>query len=227
MAKPIVLSVGGSIFNPNEFNYSFISNLKKTLSKLAKERKIIVVIGGGKTARNYITPLRKKGLKENKSSLIGIAVTRLNARLFAMFFGDIASQHVAGDMKEVKNLLLKNKIVFCGGLRFVPDNTSDGTAAALANYFGCEFINMTNVKGLYTKDPKKFKDAKFISKISFKEFDRVVSSLKYEAGQHFVLDQHASKIIKKYKIKTYIIGPNLKNLENLINGNKFTGTIIW
>lgn len=227
MSKTIVLSVGGSIFNPSEFNYSFMSKLKKTLSKISKKHKIVVVIGGGKTARNYIAPLRKSGMNENKASLIGIAATRLNARLFAMFFGDIASQHVAGNMKEVKNLLSKKRIVFCGGLRFIPDNTSDGTAATLANYFKTDFINMTNVKGLYNKDPKKFRNAKFIPKISYIEFDKIVSRLKYEAGQHFVLDQHASKIIKKNNLKTYIIGPDLKNLERLVSGKKFTGTVIW
>lgn len=219
------MSVGGSIFNPDNFNYDFMRKLKKVLSRLCKGRKIVIVIGGGKTARNYIAPLRKGGLKENKSSLIGIAVTRLNARLFAMLFGDVASQHVAGDMKEVKDLLKKNDIVFCGGLRFVTDNTSDGTAAALARYFRTDFINMTNVKGLYTKDPK-IKGAKFIPEISYTDFHKRISKLKYQAGQHFVLDQHASVIIKKHKIKTYLIGPDLNNLERLIKGKSFVGTTI-
>ena len=142
-----------------------------------------------------------------------------------MFFGNVASQHIAGDMKEVKNLLSKNDIVFCGGLRFVSDNTSDGTAAALARYFKTDFINMTNVKGLYTKDPK-LKGAKFIPEISYTDFHRTISKIKYEAGQHFVLDQHASSIIKKHKIKTYLIGPDLKNLEKLLKGEKFVGTTI-
>ena len=34
--KPIVMSVGGSIFNPDEFNYDFMNKLKKTLSKICK-----------------------------------------------------------------------------------------------------------------------------------------------------------------------------------------------
>ena len=49
----------------------------------------------------------------------------------------------------------------------------------------------------------------------------------YKPGQHFVLDQHAAEIIKKHKIKTYIIGPNLRNLNNLLNGKKWIGTVIW
>ena len=222
----IVMSVGGSIFNPDEFNYDFIKNFKKVLSELSKSKKIVVVCGGGKTARNYITPLKMAGVQDKNCELIGIGITRMNARLFINFFGEIASQHVPASMKEVKNLLTKSNIVFTGGLRFVPDSTSDGTAAGLANYFKTDFINITNVKGLYTKDPNKFKDAKFISKISFNDFNEIASKIKYQPGQHFVLDQNAAKIIKQHKIKTYIIGPDLENFKNLVKGKKFTGTLI-
>ena len=222
----IVMSVGGSIFNPDGFNYDFIKNFKKVLSELSKSKKIVVVCGGGKTARNYITPLKMAGVQDKNCELIGIGITRMNARLFINFFGEIASQHVPASMKEVKNLLTKSNIVFTGGLRFVPDSTSDGTAAGLANYFKTDFINITNVKGLYTKDPNKFKDAKFISKISFNDFNEIASKIKYQPGQHFVLDQNAAKIIKQHKIKTYIIGPDLENFKNLVKGKKFTGTLI-
>ena len=224
--KPIVMSVGGSIFNPEGFNFNFVKKLKSVLTKVAKKRKVVVVCGGGKTARNYIIPLRNAGVNEKRCELIGIGITRMNARFFLNFFGKIASQHVPASMKEVSNLLKRSSIVFTGGLRFVPDSTSDGTAAGLANYFKTDFINMTNVKGLYTKDPRKFRDAKFIPKISFNSFNKITSKMKYKAGQHFVLDQNAAKIIKKHKIKTYIVGPDLKNFEKLIKGKKFTGTII-
>ena len=49
---------------------------------------------------------------------------------------------------------------------------------------------------------------------------------KYKPGQHFVLDQTASKMILNNKIKTYILGQNLKNLDNLLNERKFRGTTI-
>ena len=123
-------------------------------------------------------------------------------------------------------MIERNRIVFTGGLRFVPNNTSDGTAAQIASYLKTNLINVTNVKGLYTKDPKKYEDAELIHEISFEEFDKIVRKIKYSAGQHFILDQNASRIIKKDKIKTIIIGNDIKNLKNLFNGKKFVGTII-
>ena len=74
--------------------------------------------------------------------------------------------------------------------------------------------------------PKKFKNVKFIPKISWKDFEKMALSLKFSPGQHFVLDQNASTIIKKRKVKTYLIEKNLKNLDNLLNNKKFKGTII-
>ena len=75
-------------------------------------------------------------------------------------------------------------------------------------------------------NPKKFKDAKFIPEISWKDFDKMANKQKFKPGQHFVLDQTASKIIRKNKIKTYILGENMKQLDNLLHDRKFRGTVI-
>ena len=53
-----------------------------------------------------------------------------------------------------------------------------------------------------------------------------LAKLKYTPGQHFILDQEAIRIIKQKKIKTYILGRNLINLDNVIRNKKFTGTTI-
>jgi uridylate kinase len=49
----------------------------------------------------------------------------------------------------------------------------------------------------------------------------------FKAGQHFVLDQQAAVIIRKHKIKTYILGKNMKNFNNLLKNKKFIGTTIF
>jgi len=221
----VVISLGGSLIIPDEIDYNFINNFKDLILKF-KNIKFVIVTGGGRIARKYINGLKKEGLNQKMQCLIGIAVTRLNARFMSNFFKNNASGTTPNSLKEIKNLLSKNKIVFAGGLRYQEDNTSDGTAAQIANYLNCEFVNMTNVKGLYNKDPRKYKDAKFIKEISFDEFYKIANKLRYEAGQHFVLDQHAAKIIKENKIKTVIIGKDLKNFENYLKCKEFIGTII-
>ncbi len=220
------MSLGGSIIIPDEINYKFIDKFKDLIKRLSRDMKIVIVTGGGSTARRYINPLIKNGISQKTACLIGIGITRLNARFMLNFFGEPAAKHLPSSMKEIKNMLEKDRIIFTGGLRFVQDNTSDGTAAQIASYLKTDLINITNVKGLYTKDPNKHKDAKFIQAIGFEEFNKITGKIRYSAGQHFILDQNASKIIRDNKIKTSIIGPDLKNIENCLTGKKFIGTII-
>jgi uridylate kinase len=79
---------------------------------------------------------------------------------------------------------------------------------------------------LYEKNPKEYKNAKLITNVSWKNFDKMVSAIKFKPGQHFVLDQSASKIILKNKIVTYIIGEKIENLDLLLNNKEFIGTVI-
>jgi uridylate kinase len=222
--KTVVMSVGGSILFQDEVNSKFINDFKKLVLK--SKCKFVVVIGGGKTARTYIKGLRSLGENDKTQSLFGIAITRFHAKFLAQYFGVQANKKVPHTVKEVKNLLKKNKIVFCGGLRYEPDQTSDSTAANLAKNLNAEFVNMTNVKGLYTKDPRKFRTAKFIPEISYDKFLGMAKKIEYKPGQHFVLDQHAAFIIKKYKVKTIIMDSDLKNFGSYLKGKPFFGTVI-
>lgn len=220
-----VISLGGSRIVPDDVDEDFLEEFKELIHK-HPSNKFVVVTGGGSTARRYISALRDMGKKTRAQSMAGIEVTRFHARFMARLFGKIANHKIPLNKKKVKNLLKKNRIVFCGALRYQDRNTSDGTAAELAAYLDCPFINLTNIKGLYTANPKKNKNAKFIPKITWKEFDKIVSKIKYSAGQHFVLDQNASKIIKQHKIPTYIVG-SLKDIDRLLNKKKISGTKIF
>jgi len=225
MKKLWVISLGGSRIVPDEVDEKFLARFKKLIESHPSQ-KFVVVTGGGSTARKYISALKKLGKKTKSQSMAGIAVTRLHARFLARFFGEKANKDLPLNMTNVKNLLRGNQIVFCGALRYKNKNTSDGTSAKLAAFLECPFINLTNVKGLYTSDPKENKDAKFIPKMSWKKFEAITLKIKYEAGQHFVLDQAAAKTISRKKIPTYIVG-SLTAIDKILKGEKnFGGTRI-
>lgn len=224
--KVIVLSLGGSLIIPDKIDTQLLENFKSILKKHENKYKFVVVCGGGSVARRYINALRQIGKSEFLQSMAGISITRVNARFMTYFFGNDANEGIPHNMKHIKNLLRKNNIIFCGALRYAPNQTSDSTAAKLAKFFSAEFINLTVVSGLYTKNPLEHKDAVFIPEISWKDFYERAKKIEFKPGQHFVLDQKAAEIIMKSKIKTYILGKNLKELDNFLSGKEFKGTII-
>ncbi len=221
----LVISVGGSMIVPgNDVNIPFLTELKHSVDKLRHKHKIIIVTGGGYTARKYIDALRQAGVSENYCSLAGIKATKLNAELVALFLD--ANIHLPDSLEEIDDYLKHYNVIVCGALGFKPNMTSDGDAAEIANHISADFfINMTDVSGLFDKNPKIYKDAVFIPKISFDDFWRIVEKLPYKAGQHFVLDQYAAKVIKQHKIKTIIL-QGVDNLEKAILNKPFKGTVI-
>ena len=226
MKKVIVLSLGGSLIIPNDVNSKYLKEFKKIILKNIKKYKFIVVCGGGSLARKYINALKGIGINEKLQSLAGISATRTNARFMSYFFNIDPEQGIPHTMKILKKYISKQDVVFCGALEYKPNQTSDSTAAEIARKLKSDFINLTDVSGLHDKNPKEFKDAKFIPKISWLDFDKMVSKIKFKPGQHFVLDQSASKRIMKNKITTYILGKDMNQLDNLLNNKKFRGTII-
>jgi uridylate kinase len=155
----LVLSVGGSVILPDKKNDDFLLQLRATLKKHYRTHKFVLVCGGGSVARAYINVLAKEHKSLKEQSEAGIRATRMNAQLVMQVFGKEANDKLPRDMKSVKSDLAKNNVVVCGALRYAPNQTSDTTAAKLAAYLGSEFVNLTNVPGLYTSDPRIHKTA--------------------------------------------------------------------
>ncbi|MBP7708204.1 UMP kinase [Candidatus Pacearchaeota archaeon] len=226
MKKVIVLSLGGSLIVPNEIDLKFLKEFRNVILKNTPKYKFVIVCGGGSVARTYIKALKSDGKKEYLQDLIGISVTRLNARFLAYLFGKDPEWGIPHDMDHIENLLKKNDVVFCGGLRYAPEQTSDTTAVRLAHYLKTDFVNLTNVKGLYDKNPSKFKDAKFIKKITIDGLNKIVMIIEQQPGMHAPVDHSAMKIIKLHGIKTTILGKDMKNFDNFLNGKQFVGSVI-
>lgn len=222
----IVLSLGGSLIIPNDVNFAFLKKFKQVITKNTKNNKFIIVCGGGSIARKYISALSKEGLNKEFQSFSGISATRMNARFMSYFFGLNQEQGIPHTTETLEEYSKKRDIIFCGALEYKPEQTSDSTAAQIASHFKTIFINLTNVPGLFTKNPLEHKDAKFIPKTTWKDFNKIANSLSFKPGQHFVLDQTAAKIIMRHRVPTYILGQDLKQLEAVLQGKKFKGTLI-
>ena len=225
MQKTSVLSLGGSLIVPDKVDIHFLINFKKTIEKYIKKNyRFIIICGGGKLARNFQQVASKvKKLSNKELDWLGIYATKINAHLLKLVFNDSADDNIISN-PNLKIKCRKNIIIASGWL---PGWSTDYDAVLLAKNLGVkEIVNMSNIDYVYDKDPKKHKDAKKIEKISWQNYSKLISR-KWKAGMNVPFDPVATKEAKKSWIKVFIIGKDLKNLDNLLNGKKFKGTIIY
>lgn len=224
MQKTIVLSLGGSLIFPQDLDKIFLINFKKVIQKYAsKGCRFVIICGGGKLARSFQQAASKaKKLSNEQLDWLGIYATRINAHLLKSAFGNSANEVVIAN--PTSKLIFKKNIFVAAGWK--PGWSTDYDAVLLAkNLNVSEVLNMSNIDYVYDKDPKKYKHATKIEKINWKDFSKLISQ-KWKAGMNAPFDPIAAKKAQKSKIKVYIIGRNLKNLENLLDGKNFKGTTI-
>jgi uridylate kinase len=220
----IVVSIGGSVLaralSPGKFK-----SYAMAFKELSKKNTVFIVTGGGQAARDYIGVARELGADEATCDLIGIELTRLNARLLIAALGDAAYHEPPLDYKQVKNASLGGRIVVMGGVS--PGHTTDAVAAILAEYVGADLlVNATSIDGVYTSDPKKNKTAKKFETMTPKQLIEVVMKTEMIAGANSPIDLLAAKVIERSNIKTIVLnGEKPKDIVNAVGG-KHTGTVI-
>jgi len=225
MEKIYVISLGGSLVVPNEINIKFLSLFKNIIEKKIKEnKKFIIIVGGGKTARNYQNAAKALTKVSNEDlDWLGIHATRINAHLLLTIFRKYAHFRIIKNPKEKINF--KEKILVAAGWK--PGFSTDYDAVLLAKTYGSDtIINLTNVGYVYDKDPNKFKSAKPFKEISWKDYLKLIEQ-KWIPGMSAPFDPIASKLAQKFKFKVVILnGKKIKNLKNYLENKKFTGTVI-
>ncbi len=224
--EAVSISIGGSIFLPEDDNVSFLKKLAEILVSLSKNRKIGIVTGGGRTARYYIKIGRALGVNEAMLDMLGIDATRINARTMIAALGKHAYPKPALDYDEALKALNSHNIVVMGGT--TPGHTTDAVTVILGERMNAdEIIIATAVNGVYTKDPKKYKDAKKLDKIDAQKLINIVGGMESKAGSCGVVDPLGARMIARSGITTKVVyGRDLESLKNAIEGKKFDGTTI-
>nr|QQK87142.1 uridylate kinase [Treponema denticola]QQK87157.1 uridylate kinase [Treponema denticola] len=227
-----VLSVGGSIVAPDKPDFDFLDKFSKTIRNWLLQdssRKIIMVIGGGAPARDYqnayrkVCDLRKAPAKNDEADWIGIMATRLNALLVRAVFEDLCPNPVVYDPTTVD--MFGGQILVAAGWK--PGFSTDNDAVVLAERFsGNLVVNLSNIAKVYTDDPKKNPEARPIDSISWEDFIKIVGT-EWVPGKNTPFDPIASQRAQKAGIKVICAaGKDIENLENILNGKDFKGTVI-
>ena len=173
----VTLCFGGSILAPEELDVDCIRAVAQMLQTLKSQKhEILVVTGGGRPSRKYIEAARKLKASSAYCDLVGIDVTRLNARLLIAALGDLAEPEPLNTFEAAVRVMLGGKVPVMGGT--MPGQTTDAVAAMLASSSRSELlVFFTDVGGIYTTDPKLDPKAKKLEEVTVQDLMRLVSVL--------------------------------------------------
>jgi uridylate kinase len=217
--------VGGSVV-ASPVNPELIGEYVELLKEFAKAKhEIVVVVGGGSLAREFIKYAKSMGLNEPEQDMAAISVSRLIAQLFILKLDNNGSGIVSTSIEDMAKELKKGKTVVMGGLR--PGMTTDTVAALAAKKIRAALlVKASDRQGIYTKDPRKHKDAKRIDRLSFDDLTRLFELDKHKAGIHQIIDPEAVKILRRSRTKTVVVsGFKPENVLLAVNGARI-GTVV-
>ncbi len=224
-SRTIVITLGGSIVHPDEIDAAFLRKFNRFIRAHARKgKRFVLVVGGGRLARKFQEAAARVGsITTDDQDWLGIHATRLNAHLVRTMFRDVADPVVIDARGRIKQL--RYPVTVAAGWR--PGWSTDYVAAVLAHDFGaCEVIVAGKPAYVYTKDHAKHKDARPLRELSWRAYRKLIPK-KWSPGLHAPMDPVAAKFAEQKNIAAIVVnGRDLKNLERLLNGKEFKGTIV-
>jgi len=219
----VVVSVGGSVLSPGDpERVAAHAAVIEALRDAGHE--VSVVVGGGATALEYIGVARELGANEMKLDEIGIAATRLNARLLIEALGDAAVQTPPETYEGAGEALRRGEVAVMGGV--APAQTTDAVSAALAEYVDADLLVYgTSVAGVYTADPNETDDAEHIPELSAADLVERIAGIEMNAGAAAPVDLLAAKVIQRSGLRTIVLdGTDPERIRRAVLTGEHEGT---
>jgi uridylate kinase len=221
----VVVSVGGSVLVPDPDSNRVAAYAAVIEELVGAGHEVAAVVGGGGVAREYIGAARALGANEIELDQLGIAVTRLNARLLlAALDEELAASTVAEEYEAGAEALHRGDVAVMGGV--VPAQTTDAVAAALAEYVGADLlVYATSVPGVFSADPNEEPDAERYDELTAAELVETVASMEMTAGASAPVDLLATKVIQRAGLDTYVLdGADPERVHRAVVDGDFDGT---
>ena len=222
----MVVSVGGSVLVP-AVEVGRVSEYAAVVEELAGEgRTLGAVVGGGTTAREYIGVARELGANEMVLDEVGIAATRLNARLLIAALGEVATPSPPEDYETAGAAMRRGDVPVMGGV--TPAQTTDAVAAALAEYTNADLLVFaTSVPGVFDADPNESDDARKFDQLTPGELVDVIADLEMNAGANSPVDILGAKVIERAGLRTIVLdGTDPQRVADAVRAGDHDGTDI-
>jgi uridylate kinase len=219
MASNVVLKIGGSLlFDNMTLNVERVQNFAQFV--ISQPAIKAIVVGGGEMARLYIDGDRALGASEADCDLMGIGITRLNGQLLIQALGERAFPLVPHSIEEFAQAQVTGKIVVVAG--FTPGQSTTSVSLIVAEYLHADLLLvLTDVDGIYDRDPRKFPDATRFSTITIGELQEILQqgagARQAAAGEYRIFDPVSIEIVKRSAVPVQLTsGKDLDQVAQLI-----------
>jgi len=228
--KTVLIKLSGESLS-GEFGHGFDFPYMRSVCKRIKEihddgLNVAIVCGGG----NFMRGRDAKEMDRERADYIGMMATLMNALALKDVFISLGASvyNQSGlsisimddiDVDKINDAFNERKIIVFGGGTGKPFFSTDTGAALRAKDIQADMIiKLTNVDGVYDKDPHKYEDAIMYDEVTF---DEVIEK---ELG---VMDLSAMEICKDNNIEIVVTNIDNENaLKDIITGKK-VGTRVY
>ncbi|MCW4054061.1 MAG: delta 1-pyrroline-5-carboxylate synthetase [Candidatus Bathyarchaeota archaeon] len=218
----VVTKVGGSLAKDSERLIALCAKL----SRLAKDYEFVVVPGGGM----FADVVRDSDERFNLSSGISHRMAILGMDQFGLLLAQITpnscATHLLDDAKQLSEtkavpVFLPSRLIFKEDpLKNSWDVTSDSIAAYVASKLqATKLVLVTDVDGIFTKDPKKNEGAKLIERLSAEQL--------FNFNARTSVDRFLPKLLLNAPFDCYVVNGNYpERIEAIFAGQHATWTLI-
>lgn len=228
--KRVLLKLSGEAISAGKdgiLNFEYISEIAQTLKKcVSKGVQFGIIVGAGNIWRGR----SGENMDRVKADHMGMIATCINAIALQESFirnGLDAVVMTAVEMKafakafvrdDANEALENGKVVIFGGGLGIPFVSTDTAAVVRAAEISADIVLMAkNIDAIYTADPRKDKNAKKISNITYKEI--------LEQGLA-AMDSTATSFAMDNNIPIHVFGlDKCENIYNVIMGAEM-GTVV-
>ena len=143
LPTPIVISLGGSLVAPLEgIDVDFLKDFHALLlEQIEKDKRFILIVGGGKTAREYMRAASSVSeLTDDDKDWLGIHATRLNGHLLRAIFRHEAHPEMIKNPEHI--IEWQSPILVAAGWK--PGHSTDYVAVRMGlNYSASRVLNLS------------------------------------------------------------------------------------
>jgi aspartokinase-like uncharacterized kinase len=217
-----VIKIGGSLAEDPER----LRALCTKLSEFAKKYAIIVVPGGGRFAdvvRDFDKRFTLSSGVSHRMAILGMDQFGL---LLSQIIPNSCATYLLNDAKQLSEIrvvpvFLPSRLMFQEDpLENSWNVTSDSIAAYVASRLHvAKVLLVTDVDGIFTKDPKQHADAVLIERLSAEELLKL--------NKRTSVDSFLPKLLLDVQVDCYVVnGKNPERIEAILAGQQATCTLI-